>query len=343
MSKKLNVGLLGLGRLGRVYARDLTSRIPAANLVMVADLHAPTAEEVARIFNVANFSTDSLELLENDCIDAVIIATPTKTHRELVLAAAQRGRAIFCEKPLSLSLDEAVEMKEILDRTGAFFQMGFMRRFDAGYRAAKMKVEAGDIGVPVLFKSTSRDPFPPPLEYVDPRNSGGLIVDMGIHDIDLARWFLGPVKTVHSVGGVLAFPEFETVGDIDNAVVTLTFSRGQIGVIDLSRNAVYGYDISSEILGTKGALRIGYLRETPLLVMTRDAINFDTVPHFMQRFEEAYTRQLEDFIDNVLQDKDPSVTIQDGLEALRIGIAATRSLHTGQPVSIADIEAAGSG
>jgi len=164
-------------------------------------------------------------------------------------------------------------------------------------------------------------------------------VDMGIHDFDLARWFMGNVASVSAVGGVLAYPELASVGDIDNAIATLTFVDGRLGVIDLTRNGVYGYDISTELLGTEGTVRIGYLRETPVLTMTRNSVSHDTVPYFMQRFERAYTAQLQNFASNVLQQRDPPVTIDDGVQALRVALAATEAQRTGERV---DVRSAGS-
>ena len=216
--------------------------------------------------------------------------------------------------------------------------VGFMRRYDAGYAAAKRRVDKGEIGTPVLFKSSSRDPKRTTLEYANPKTSGGMISDMGVHDFDLGRWFMGEAKTVHAVGGTLAYPELKTVGDLDNAVVSIVYADGRLGVVDLSRNGIYGYDISTELLGTAGTLRIGYLRETPLLVMTANSVAHDTVPYFMERFAGAYTAQLQDFADAVLAGRPPSITIDDGLAVMRIAIAATRACHTGQPVEVASVE-----
>jgi predicted dehydrogenase len=228
-------------------------------------------------------------------------------------------------------------MKEAIAKSGIFFQMGFMRRFDSGYAAAKKQIEGGRIGVPLVFKSTSRDPFRPSLEYANPKSSGGMLIDMGIHDFDLARWFMGDVKTVATIGATIAYPELMTVGDIDNAVASLTFTSGKIGVVDLSRSGIYGYDISTEILGLEGTLKIGYLRETPVMVLTKNSVAHDTVPYFMERFRDAYTTQLQNFAQNVLQDRPAPITIDDGLEALRIGVAATRAHETQRPVAVADI------
>ncbi len=335
--RRLRIGLVGLGRLGQIYARDLATRIPETRLVAIADPAAGVAAAAAEAYEVARWSTDSLAVLDDPDVDAVVIVSPTHTHRDLVIAAAERGKTIFCEKPPALSLDETRAMKDALGRAGVFFQMGFMRRFDAGYAAAKKRLAEGAIGTAVLFKSTSRDPYRTTLEYADPRSSGGMILDMGIHDFDLARFFMGEVKTVHAIGGTLAYPELNTVGDLDNAVVSLVFADGRLGMVDLSRNGIYGYDISTELLGTEGTLRIGYLRETPLFVMKKNQIAHDTVPHFMERFAGAYTTQLQDFAQNVLQGRPAPVTIDDGLAALRIAVAARESQATGRPVAVASV------
>jgi len=331
---KLNVGLIGLGRLGRIYARDLSTRIACTRLVAVADVDQSAVDKITSEFDVPRGSIDPGEVISDPSVDAVVIVTPTSTHREVTEAASAAGKAIFCEKPLSIALDEAIAIRRAIERSGVFFQMGFMRRFDRGFAAAKQRLDEGTIGDAVVFKSTSRDPFRPSVEYADPRSSGGLILDMGIHDFDLARWFMGEVATVQAVGGVLAYPELGAVGDIDNAIISLVFKSGRLGVVDLTRNGVYGYDIITELLGTKGTLRVGYIRETPLMVMTKGLVAHDTVPYFMERFGEAYTTQLENFAQNVLRGRQPPITVDDGVEALRVAVAATRAQHTGQRVEV---------
>jgi inositol 2-dehydrogenase len=338
---RLAVGLIGLGRLGRVYARDLSSRIAETRLVAVADPVGSLAEEVAAEFDVPHHYDDPTALIDDKTVDALVIVSPTHTHRELAIAAASTRKPTFCEKPPALSLDEVAAMQDAIERSGMFFQMGFMRRFDAGYAAAKAHIDAGRIGAPLVFKSTSRDPFRPSLEYANPKSSGGMLIDMGIHDFDLARWFMGEVRTVSTVGATIAYPELATVGDIDNAVASLTFTSGKLGVVDLSRSGIYGYDISTEILGLEGTVRIGYLRETPVMVLTKNSVAHDTVPYFMERFRDAYTTQLQNFAQNVLQERPAPITVVDGLEALRIGVAATRAQETGRPVTVAEIGGAG--
>lgn len=334
---RLKIGLIGLGRLGRVYARDLSTRLAETRLTAVADPNAELAASIAEEFDVPRSYSDARELMADPDVDAVVIVSPTHTHREVVLAAAAQGKPAFCEKPLALSLAECREMQEAVDRKGTFFQMGFMRRFDPGYAAGKAQIDEGRIGTPVVFKSTSRDPYRPSLEYANPASSGGILVDMGIHDIDLARWFMGEVKTVSAIGGVLAYPEMKTVGDLDNVIATLIFEDGRLGVIDLTRNGFYGYDISTELLGTAGTIRIGYLRETAVLTMTKNCVAHDTVPYFMERFERAYTLQLQNFAQNVLSGRESPISIRDGVEARRVALAATAACKSGQPVEVESI------
>ncbi len=337
MQKKLNVGVIGLGRLGKVYAVDLAQRVPNANLVAVADLQKNLAESFAREYNISKWYLNHHDLIADQQVDAIAVITSTSTHHQIVIDVAKSGKPIFCEKPISISLQEAKEMLKIIDGTGTFFQMGFQRRFDRGYIEAKKKIEAGVIGTPVLLISTSRDPFRPPLEFCDPKVSGGLIADMGIHDFDVGKMFMGNIKSVYAVGGALAYPEMKPIGDIDNAIVNMYFENGTIGVVHLSRNAIFGYDIRAEIWGTKGSIQIGYFRETPIFVMTKEGITHDVVPHFMERFEMAYLNQIQDFVNNVLQDKEPSIKAVDGVAALKVSLAATKSYHENRPFDVSEI------
>jgi inositol 2-dehydrogenase len=341
MKGRLAVGLIGVGRLGRVYARDLSGRIPETRLVAVADPAGSLAKEVAEEFDVPKHFADPLALIDDASVDAVVVVTPTHTHRDIVVAAAARRKPTFCEKPPALALDEVAAMQHAVTASGMFFQMGFMRRFDAGYAAAHRQIQEGRIGTPLVFKATSRDPFRPSLEYANPKSSGGMLIDMGIHDFDLARWFMGEVQTVSAIGATIAYPELATVGDIDNAIASLTFASGKLGVVDLTRSGIYGYDISTEILGLEGTIKIGYLRETPVTVLTKNNVAHDTVPYFMERFRDAYTMQLQNFARNVMQGRAAPITIEDGLEALRIGVAATRAQQSGASVTVSDISSAG--
>jgi len=337
MPSLLNVGVIGLGRMGSVYARNLAQRVPNARLAAVADHSVDLREAFAAEFPRLKVYPGHRELLEDRDIEAVAVITSTSTHKEVVLDAAACGKAIFCEKPMSLSLEGAREMLCAVEKAGVFFHVGFQRRFDAGYRAAKQKIDDGAIGTPVVMTSISRDPFRPPLEFCDPKVSGGLIPDMGVHDFDLGRMFLGEVSTVNAIGGALAYPEMKTVGDIDNALINLTFESGALGNVQLSRNSVFGYDIRTEIWGTKGSLQIGYLQHTPVVVMTQEGIAHDGIPHFMQRFERAYLTQIQDFVDKVCRGLPPSLTAHDAIAAMRISLAAARSQREGRPVQLSEV------
>jgi len=334
VSNRINIGVIGLGRLGRVYASYLAHRVSSARLVAVADSHFDVAATLAHDLEIPRWYKSHTELLEDAQVDAVAVLTSTKSHKEVVIDAASAGKAIFCEKPIAMSVEDAEEMLAAIAKAGVFFQPAFQRRFDPGYVSAKSRVEDGTIGTPVVITSTSRDPFRPSLEFCDPRVSGGLIADMGIHDFDLARMFMGEVKSVYASGAALAYPEMKDIGDIDNAVINLTFRGGGLGAVQLSRNAVFGYDIRTEIWGTKGSLQIGYFRQTPLLVMTKEGISHDAVPYFMERFECAYLAQIQNFVDSVLNGREPAVSGSDAIEAIRVSLAATVSCREQRVVEI---------
>jgi len=330
MNKSLNIGVIGLGRLGSQYARYFQSRLPGARLYAVSDVRPDVTQAVASETGAAKGYASYGDLLADKAVDAIVVMTPTKLHGEVVIAAARAGKAVFCEKPLTLDIAEGQAMEREVAKAGIFFQLGFMRRFDKAYAAAKRKVEAGAIGLPVVFKSSSKDQFPPPVEYLRPENSGGLFIDMGIHDFDLARWYMGEVKSVYSTGGAIAYPEIGAVGDVDNGLTTMNFVSGAIGVVSLSRNGIYGYGIETEIAGTKGAIKVGYDRETAILVMQENVVAHDTVPGFYERFEQAYISQLQNFVDNLQHGRPPPIVCRDGIAAQKIAIAATQSLHSGK-------------
>lgn len=335
MKAQLPVGVIGLGRMGQIYATHLARRVPQAKVVAVADAVAERAQKLADDLGVAAWSGDYRELLHNPDIMAVFVISSTSTHREIVTAAAEAGKAIFCEKPVALTLADTDAMLAAIVKNGVLFQAGFMRRFDAGYVAAKKQIEAGAIGRPVTFKSIGRDPFCPDLEYARPSVSGGLILDMAIHDFDLGRWLMGDkVKRVYTEGGTLAFPQLNTVGDIDNAVVNMLFRGGGLGNVEVSRNALYGYDIRTEVLGTEGGVQIGYFQQTPMLLLTKKGITHDMVPYIIERFGEAYLAQIIDFVGRVRTDQAPAVGGADARAALEIGLAATQSFHTARPIEL---------
>jgi inositol 2-dehydrogenase len=321
--------------MGQIYARNLARQIPQCRLVYLADVVPDRAQALAEELDVPAWSVDYRDLLASREVEAVLVLSSTSTHREVVVAAAETGKAIFCEKPIALNLEDTDQMLTAVERAGVMLQAGFMRRFDAGYLAAKKQIADGVIGTPVTFKSIGRDPFCPDLEYARPSVSGGLILDMAIHDFDLGRWLMGDeVRRVYTEGGTLAFPQLNTVGDIDNAVTNLLFRRGALGNVEVSRNALYGYDIRTEVLGTEGGLNIGYYQQTPLLVLTKQGIQYDMVPYITQRFGSAYLAQTVDFVERVLAGREPAVDGRDARAALVIGLAATRSYREARPVEL---------
>ncbi len=327
MKKKLNVGLIGIGRLGSMYAEYLRYRVPRANLVALADIIPERAQKGAERLDLPYWFDNHHDLNACKEVDAVVVTATTVNHKEIVIDAAREGKSIFCEKPMTLDLADARAMKQEIERRGIFYQQGFQRRFDKGFAAAKRKLEEGVIGKPVMYRGSSRDPYPPSLEYLKPVNSGGQIIDMAIHDIDLARWYLGEIESVFAIGAVLAFPEIETIHDTDNVVMVFSYENRAIGEIDISRNGVYGYDIRAEVLGTDGAIKAGYLQETPIFLMTKEGVSHDTVAYFPERFGEAYVKQLTDYVDNIIEGRPPMLTADDGIAALQVAVAATAALH----------------
>jgi scyllo-inositol 2-dehydrogenase (NAD+) len=333
MTARLSCGVIGLGRLGFRHAETLAGRIGNAKLEAVSD---PDQERLnlftSRFPAVLGFS-DYREVLNAKNIDAVVIASPTDTHHRITMEAIRAGKRVFCEKPLTLDAEEARGIVRETEKYHAFVQVGFMRRFDPGYTVAKTRLDAGEIGDPVFVRCISRDPAPPPLEFA--RASGGLIQDLCIHDMDLSRWLLkSEAVRVYARGGVLMCRELEEIGDMDHADILLNFAGGAFCTIEGSRNARYGYDVWTEIVGTRGALFIGELHHTPAVLMTENGSQRDLMPWFLDRFERAYFEEMRNFVDHVLQDKEPAVTARDGLQAILMATAAKKSLETGMPLAL---------
>ncbi|MFQ5795023.1 MAG: inositol 2-dehydrogenase [Candidatus Bipolaricaulia bacterium] len=335
--ERIDIGLIGLGRMGSIYVRHLATHIPEARLAAVVDVRAGIAETIAAQYGVDRWYSDHRELLEAEAssLNALVVATSTDTHVEIIEDAAQAGIDIFCEKPVALTLEETDRALEAAHRAGVKLQVGFMRRFDSAYHQAKQKIEAGVIGTPISFKAIGRDPMCPRVDYADPQVSGGLLIDMGIHDFDLARWLMeSEVTRVHAEGNLLVCDEIAQVGDIDNAVINLRFASGAIGNVEVSRNAVYGYDIRTEVLGDEGALMIGGLQQTPLLVLNQGGVTHDAVPYIIERFGDAYLEELKHFVACVRDDRTPSVIGEDSRAALEIGLAAIRSFEERRVVEL---------
>lgn len=337
MPDRVNIGVLGLGRMGYLYAGTIT-HVPGAVLYAAADPEDQPRARVAAEYNVPHLFADPHELLVLPDLDAVVIATPTSTHKDLVIAAAEAGKAIFCEKPIALTIQDTYAALTAVERAGVPLQIGFMRRFDAAYARANEIIQSGQIGRPVTFKSIGRDPFCPNPQFADPAKSGGLIIDMGIHDFDLARWLMqSEVARVSSEGALLVCDTLRAVGDIDNAVINLKFESGALGNVEVSRNAFYGYDIRTEVLGSEGAVNIGVYQHTAVLLLTRGGAQHDVTPYLMERFGDAYRAQIGHFVSSVINGTRPAVGGKDGLASLEIGIAATRSLKEGRTVTLEEV------
>ncbi|MEW8978290.1 MAG: inositol 2-dehydrogenase [Symbiobacterium sp.] len=332
---RLGCAVLGLGRMGYRHANILATQVPEARLVAVSDALAGRTAEVAADFGVRG-STDWREIVADPEVDAVIVATPSTTHAEICIAAAKAGKAIFCEKPLALTVAECEAIGQAVDAAGVPFQLGFMRRFDPGYAAARRAIDEGAIGDVVAYNGISRDPEAPPEAYV--AESGGIYLDCLIHEFDIARFLMGDeVTRVYATGKALVYPWFAKYEDVDTAHVILEFARGGIGHIEGSRHAFYGYDIRGEVIGTKGTITIGYQRQTPIMLLTRAGVTHDLVPGFLERFEQSYAIEIVEFVNAVRAGRKPSVGVWDGRQALAVALAAGKSQRLGRPVALEEV------
>ena len=332
---KVRIGLIGAGRIGRLHADNLAYRIPEADLVAVSDIFAKAAEELAARLGATAY-TDPQPILENADIDAVLICSSTDTHAALIEAAAQAGKHIFCEKPIALDLAAIDRALDAVDRAGVKLQIGFNRRFDPNFRRVRQIVASGEIGQPHILRITSRDPAPPPIEYI--KVSGGIFVDMTIHDFDMARYLMGSeVEQVYAAAAVLVDPAIGQAGDVDTAVITLTFANGALGVIDNSRRAVYGYDQRVEVFGSGGMVRADNNYPNTAVISDENRVHRDLpLNFFMERYTESYIAEMRAFVDCILHDTPPPVTGLDGRIPVVMGLAARQSFIEKRPVRLVD-------
>jgi scyllo-inositol 2-dehydrogenase (NAD+) len=323
---KIRIGLIGTGRLGSIYARIISGMLPNARLAAVAGAQA---EEIGAMYSIdkSRRFNDRLELLECGDLDAIVIVSSTDTHVPIAIEAIQKGFPVLCEKPLGLDIGGARAVAQAVETHRTLFQMGFMRRWDPAYSTAKHHIENDEIGTPVVYKATGRDATRTAIQYAG--ESGGILFDMGVHDFDLARFFMGEVTAVTTYAGTLVYPELRDVPDYDNTITMLTFASGALGVVDLSRNAGYGAHNECEVLGSRGAVRMGKTQYNPVEVRNADGEFRDCIPTYAQRFFDAFPIQLQDFVNNVISETAPSVTVIDGVESLRICEAAKRSADNG--------------
>ena len=324
--RKLGVGVLGVGEMGRRHAENLRRLVPQAQLVAVADVAAERARRSAEELEIENSYGGLEAMLECKDLDAVVIATPDKFHAAAVKTAAAAGKDILCEKPIALTLSDAHELLDAVSKAGVRLQVGFMRRYDSAYAAAMKRIEAGEIGVPVVFKSIGRDKDGPPLTAYRPFLSGMLFYANSIHDFDLARWLMqDEVSEVHAYTTSTIRPEIAQFGDVVAGVVNLKFQAGAIGNIESHCQAIYGYDVRTEIVGSKGSILIGSLHQTPATFLTTQGSTRPLADHFLSTFADAYLAEIQDFVDAMLHDRQPRVSGEDGLKALAIAVAAESS------------------
>jgi myo-inositol 2-dehydrogenase / D-chiro-inositol 1-dehydrogenase len=332
--KKLKLGVIGTGRIGKVHIATLVQSVPQAVVAAVADVNEAGAREVAGVFGISEVYSSYRDVINHPEVEAVVICSPTDTHARYIIEAAEAGKHIFCEKPVDLSLEVIQGALDAVAKAGVKLMVGFNRRFDPNFAKIRELVEAGKIGDPHILKITSRDPAPPPAQYS--AVSGGMFLDMTIHDFDMARFIVGSeVTEVYTKAAVLVDPEIGKAGDVDTAIITLTFANGAIGVIDNSRKAVYGYDQRVEIFGSKGMVCADNNYPENHRYFAGDGVH-GSLPlnFFMDRYLEAYANEMKIFCKAVIEDLPLPVSGDDGLKSVAIAIAAKKSLLEGHPVKL---------
>jgi myo-inositol 2-dehydrogenase/D-chiro-inositol 1-dehydrogenase len=339
MNRKLNLGIIGAGRIGKVHAETLAFRLPEANPAVITDLNQDAARAVAARCGIPRVAASAHEILADNSVEAVLICSSTDTHAPLIIEAARNGKHIFCEKPIDHSLARIDEALDAVARAGVKLQIGFNRRFDANFARVRAAVLNGEIGQPHLLHIISRDPAPPPPSYV--RSSGGMFLDMTIHDFDMARFLIGDeVEELYTVAGVMVDPAIGEAGDVDTAVIVLRFRNGVIGTIDNSRKAVYGYDQRAEILGSAGAISTANCYPNEATISTAESVRRDLpLNFFMDRYTESFASELRAFVRAVLDDAPVPVSGPDGRVPVVMALAARKSHDERRPVRLAEISA----
>lgn len=326
------VGVIGAGRIGQIHINNLKQR-PDIRLKTIARNSVEGKEEWFASTGAEVLTDDYRDIIEDKEIDTVFICSPTEQHPEMIVAAARAGKNIFCEKPISQSDEETMKAYQAVKEADVPFMTAFNRRFDRNFRKVQQKIKNGEIGKIHQLKITSRDPEPPAMEFI--HTSGGMFFDMSIHDFDMARFLTDSYVTeVYAKGGALISPELEGI-DIDTAIVVLTFENGTMGVIDNSRKAVYGYDQRLEVFGEKGAIKVGNETETQVVTANESGIHGEKPLHFfLERYEEAFCQEVNEFIDALKKGNTPPVGFEDAIHAQRVAAAAEKSLHIGKPVKV---------
>ncbi|MGC9349080.1 MAG: inositol 2-dehydrogenase [Anaerolineae bacterium] len=333
----VTVGIIGAGRIGAVHAQNLTTRIPGAKVLAISDIRREAAERCAEATGIPEVYEDAESIVSHPEIDAVIICSSTDTHADLMMRSAAAGKHIFCEKPIDLDLARIDRALEAVEEAGVKLMVGFNRRFDHNFRRIHDLVQDGVVGTPHILHIISRDPAPPPPAYV--KISGGIFLDMSIHDFDMARYLMSSeVKELYVTGGVMVDPAIGEAGDIDTALILLEFENGAVGTIDNSRQAVYGYDQRAEVFGSGGAVRTENDFANTATISDARSIRKDLpLNFFMERYTQSYVDELQAFIRCIAEGIDPPVGGEDGRMAIVMGYAAKRSYETHQPVKLSEI------
>ena len=338
-ASQLHIGIIGAGRIGKVHAETVAFGLPEAEIVSITDLDHNAARRVADRCRIACVAASSEEIFSDPRIDAVLICSSTDTHAELIVAAARAGKHIFCEKPIAHDLAKIDAALEAVAKAGVKLQIGFNRRFDPNFGRVRRAVQSGEIGTPRLMHIISRDPAPPPISYV--KVSGGMFLDMTIHDFDMARFLIGDeVEEVFVAGGVMVDEAIGAAGDLDTAVTVLRFRRGVIGTIDNCRQAAYGYDQRVEILGSLGAIATENCYPNQATVSTGSEVRKDLpLNFFMDRYRESFATEMRCFVEAVIHDHPTPVSGEDGRIPVVMGLAARKSFEERRPVRLAEIDA----
>ena len=336
--EKLRIGIAGLGRLGKIHAGNIANRIRGAELTAACSIVPAELEYAKDELGVKNVYLDYREMVKDPNVDAVVIVTTSREHCWQIEAALDAGKHVFCEKPLGVDVEQCRQAEAAVEKhPESVFMLGFMRRYDRSYTYAKQKIERGEIGIPYLVKATGIDPenlVEGAINFA--KTSGGIFLDMAIHDIDLMRWFLGAkVTEVYAMGATFKHPAFQAAGDDETGLAVYRFDNGAMGVIHVGRTAPYGYHVETEIVGTEGTIRISPVPEKNLArIYNHDGVLTECVGAFPERFAEAYLLEMEEFVNCALTGQTPGVSVYDGTESTRIGYATTQAWKQGKKVTI---------
>jgi myo-inositol 2-dehydrogenase / D-chiro-inositol 1-dehydrogenase len=337
--QELHFGIIGAGRIGRVHAETLAFRMPEAQIVAITDVDRDAARALAAHCGIPKVAESSADILADPEIDAVLICSPTGTHADLIVAAANAGKHIFCEKPIAFCLNKIDNALAAVKAAEVQLQIGFNRRFDPNFARVRHAVASGEIGTPRLMHIISRDPAPPPLSYV--RASGGIFLDMTIHDFDMARFLIGEeVEEIYTTAGVMVDPEIGKAGDLDTALIVMRFRNGVIATIDNSRQAAYGYDQRVEILGSEGKIETDNCYPNHAVVSNGKTVYKDLpLNFFMERYTESFAVELQSFTQAVIEKRPTAVTGIDGRIPVVMALAARKSYDEHRPVRLEEVSA----